>query len=169
VQRRGNRTFAVELFPDMSIDSSDRRKVTVRKLFEVRRTIEPAMAGLAAERASGEERAKIWQVAGQRTTLIGDFQKIDHQFHTLIAAACGNELLAEVYSKALVALFRSEEFSSLLYDDVNAAEVASIICSSSAAHVEIARALCDRDRASTESAVKAHLSDVEGRMIEKLS
>ncbi|MBU6200472.1 MAG: GntR family transcriptional regulator [Acidobacteria bacterium] len=169
VQRRGNRMVVVERLPEVTIDGSDRRKATVRKLFEVRRVIEPVLAGLASERATDEACAEIWRIANLRTQSIDEFRRIDSQFHSLIAASCGNDLLAEVYSKALAALFRSDEFSSLLYDDANAGEVANIICSSSAAHVEIARALCDRDRPATESAVNVHLSDVERRMIEQLS
>lgn len=169
LERRGNRQVVVEHLPEVRLDGVDQRKATVRKLFEVRRVIEPAMASLVAERAGDDLCQEIWRVASQKTESIEEFRRIDSEFHSLIAGACGNELLAEVYSKALAALFRAEEFASLLYDEINAAEVAQIICSSSAAHVEIARAICDHDREMTHSAVVAHLSDVEQRMIERLA
>lgn len=167
--RRGNRMVVVERIPEGSIDGSDRRKATVRKLFEVQRVIEPVLAGLASERATDKACAEIWRIANLRTQSIDEFCRIDSQFHSLIAVSCDNDLLAEVYSRALAALSRSDEFSSLPYNDANATEVAHIICLSSATHVEIARALCDRDRPVTESAVNVHLPDVERRMIEQLS
>lgn len=169
VRRQGNRMVVVERLPEVSINGSDRRKATVRKLFEVRRVIEPALAGLASERATDKACVEIWRIANVRTQSIDEFRRIDCQFHSIIAESCGNDLLADVYSKVLAALFRSNEFLSLLSDTANVSEVANIICSSSAAHVEIARALCDRDRLATESAVNTHLSDVERRMIERLT
>ena len=50
---------------------------------------------------------------------LDEFRTLDRRFHTLIANACGNPLLVEIYGKVLDALFRSAEFESLLYDEAN--------------------------------------------------
>ena len=127
------------------------------------------MAGLVALRASEEVRREIADLASRRATGIDEFRLIDRQFHQMIASACDNPVLAEVYSKALASLFNSEEFASLLYAENNHKEVTNIVASSSDAHIEIAEALLAGDQMRTEKAVAAHLRDVEERMLEKLT
>ena len=146
----------------------DSRKATVRILFEVRRVIEPAMAGMVALRAPLDVRQKIAEVAMREASGIDEFRSIDREFHHLIAMACDNPVLADVYSKAMASLFASEEFASLLYSADNQHEVSGIVASSSGAHVDIANAILAGDRLETECAVVAHLADVEQRMIERL-
>ena len=136
---------------------------------EVRRVIEPAMAGLVALRAPEQVRREIAELASRHATGIDEFRLIDRQFHQMIASACDNPVLSEVYSKALASLFNSEEFASLLYAENNKEEVSNIVESSSHAHVEIAEALLAGDQVRTEKAVAAHLCDVEARMLERLT
>lgn len=167
IERRGNRAVVAEVLPGVDL-ASDSRKATVRNLFEVRRVIEPAMAGLVAQRASKDVKAEIARIANLPADGIDEFRAIDRQFHQAIAAACDNPALAEVYAKALASLFSSDEFSSLLYADTNRAEVDDIVESSSQAHIDIATAICSGSRTRTEKAVAAHLLDVERRMIERL-
>lgn len=168
IERRGNRAFVVEVVPGLET-ALDSRKATVRNLFEVRRVIEPAMAGLVALRASESVRREIADIASRPADGIDEFRLIDRHFHQLIASACDNPVLSEVYSKALAALFGSEEFSSLLYAENNKKEVTNIVTSSSHAHIEIAEAILAGDQERTEKAVAAHLRDVEERMLERLT
>ena len=67
LERRGNRPVVAERLPEIRLTGSsptlDERKVLVRQLFEVRRTIEPAMSELAARRATDAERADIAELA----------------------------------------------------------------------------------------------------------
>ena len=165
IERRGNRAFIVGEPVGVGIDS---RKATVRILFEVRRVIEPAMAGMVALRAPLDVRQKIAEVAMREASGIDEFRSIDREFHHLIAMACDNPVLADVYSKAMASLFASEEFASLLYSADNQHEVSGIVASSSGAHVDIANAILAGDRLETECAMAAHLADVEQRMIERL-
>ena len=64
IERRGNRAFVVEIVPGLE-KAFDSRKATVRNLFEVRRVIEPAMAGLVALRASEQVRREIADLASR--------------------------------------------------------------------------------------------------------
>lgn len=172
LERRGNRPVVVERLPEIRLsgDSAtlDERKQLVRQLFEVRRTIEPAMSDLAARRATPDERADIAELATRSSQQLDEFRSADRAFHTAIARACGNPLLQEVYGKTLAALFDSGELASLLYAEINRREVAGIIASSMAAHQAIADALVAGRRKQTVAAVEAHLDDVERRMIERL-
>ena len=172
LERRGNRPVVAERLPEIRLTGSsatlDERKALVRQLFEVRRTIEPAMSELAARRASPEERADIADLAARSTDQLDEFRTIDRGFHTAISRACGNPLLQEVYGKTLAALFDSGELASLLYAEINRREVAEIIASSTAAHRAIAEALVAGRRKATVTAVQSHLDDVERRMIDQL-
>jgi GntR family transcriptional repressor for pyruvate dehydrogenase complex len=172
LERRGNRPVVAERLPEIRLtgDSAtlDERKALVRQLFEVRRTIEPAMSEFAARRANAAERADIAELAARSTDQLDEFRAADRAFHTAIARACGNPLLQEVYGKTLGALFGSEELASLLYAEINRAEVGEIIASSTAAHRAIADAIVAGRRKPTVAAVQAHLDDVERRMIERL-
>jgi GntR family transcriptional repressor for pyruvate dehydrogenase complex len=146
----------------------DERKALVRQLFEVRRTIEPAMSELAARRATTAERADIAEVAARSSDNLDEFRALDRAFHTAISRACGNPLLQEVYGKTLGALFDSGELASLLYAEINRREVGDIIASSTSAHRAISDALVAGRRKPTVAAVQAHLDDVERRMIDRL-
>jgi GntR family transcriptional repressor for pyruvate dehydrogenase complex len=172
LERRGNRPVVAERLPEIRLTGSsatlDDRKALVRQLFEVRRTIEPAMSELAARRASPAERVDIVQIAERSTDQLDEFRTIDRAFHTAISRACGNPLLQEVYGKTLAALFDSVELASLLYAEINRREVADIIASSTAAHRAIAEALAAGRRKATVAAVQGHLDDVERRMIDQL-
>lgn len=172
LERRGNRPVVAERLPEIRLTSEsptlDERKLLVRQLFEVRRTIEPTMSELAARRATDADRADIAELATRATDQIDEFRAVDRAFHTSIARACGNPLLQEVYGKTLAALFESLELASLLYAEVNRREVASIIASSTAAHRAIADALVAGRRKPTIAAVQSHLDDVERRMMDRL-
>ncbi len=167
LERRGNRSVVAEQLPAMNFTGDD-RKALVTQLFEVRQVIEPAIVELATRRATDSERAQIAQLAARVTIDLEEFREIDHQFHALLARACGNPLLNEVHAKALASLFGSGEFASLLYAEVNRAEVVDIITSSTESHQAIADALVKGHTRKAVAAVVAHLDDVERRMVERL-
>lgn len=171
VVRRGNRPVVAERLPEVSFGGDgglDGRKLMVAPLFEVRRVLEPAIAEFAAIRADDFQRAEIQALAATDVSSLEEFRRVDRAFHGAISSACANPLLTEVYAKALAALFGANEFDSLLYDEVNRAEVDQIICSSMAAHRAIAAALVAGHTRKTVNAVIAHLDDVETRMLERL-
>lgn len=171
VERRGNRPVVAEQLPEVNFGrerSIDGRKLMVAPLFEVRRVLEPAIAEFAAMRADEAQRIEIAALAATEVNSLEEFRRVDRSFHGAISSACSNPLLTEVYAKALAALFGANEFDSLLYDEVNRAEVDQIICSSMAAHRAIASALVAGHTRKTVKAVIAHLDDVETRMLERL-
>ncbi len=165
--RRGNRPIVADQLPDIHFGGDDRKEL-VRQLFEVRRVMEPAMAGFAAQRATDEQRAEIAELAARTTRQLEEFREIDRAFHSAIARACGNGMLHEVHAKALVALFGSGEFASLLYAEVNRREVSEIIVTSTESHRAIAEAIVRGHANKTIAAVERHLNDVERRMVERL-
>lgn len=167
IERRGNRSVVAEQLPAINFTGDD-RKAMVSQLFEVRQVIEPAIAELAARRATESERHQLASLAAREPLELEEFRAIDREFHATLARACGNPLLHEVHAKALASLFGSGEFSSLLYAEANRAEVLEIIESSCDAHRAIADAVIRGHTRKACAAVVAHLDDVERRMLERL-
>ena len=167
IERRANRSVVAEPLPAINFTGDD-RKVMVSQLFEVRQVIEPAIAELAARRATESERHHLADLAAREPVVLEEFRAIDREFHATLARACGNPLLHEVHAKALASLFGSGEFSSLLYAEANRSEVLEIIESSCDAHRAIADAVFRGHTRKAHAAVVAHLDDVERRMLERL-
>ena len=167
VERKGNRLVVAERLPEVNFTGDD-RKALVTQLFEVRQVIEPAIVEMATRRATEDDRKVIAELAYRRTKNLAEFREIDRLFHGALARACGNPLLNEVHAKALASLFGSGEFASLLYAEVNRAEVLEIITTSTDAHQAIADAVVKGHTRKAVAAVVAHLDDVERRMVERL-
>ncbi|MEO1061147.1 MAG: FadR/GntR family transcriptional regulator [Actinomycetota bacterium] len=170
VERRGNRVYVAERLPEVALDGDDDRKKFVQELFETRRVLELPIFQLAAERADDADKVRIREAANQFVPglTIGEFRRLDRQFHTTIAAACGNALLIELYAKVLDRLFRSDEFDSLLSAEANRAAVDDIVVQSVDDHLAIADAICGGDVETAGACSEAHLSHVEQRMVERL-
>ncbi len=175
VERRGNRMYVAEHLPEVVFASpadfaADSRKQFVVQLFETRRVLELPIFELASERATADEREAIRR--GAQEFWVGmplqDFRVLDRRFHTLIANACANPLLVEMYGKVLDALFRSGEFESLLFDEANRGRVDQLITRSIDEHHAIAKAFVDGTAVDVVSASECHLANVEQRMVQDL-
>ena len=171
IERKGNRVFVVERLPDVNFDHLDECTEVVRQLFETRRLLEVPIIGLAAERATDEQRAEICQL-GERFSADMDlpqFRQLDQAFHSLIARACANPLLVEVYAKVMARLFRSEDIEALLASDANQAEVRRIVAQAVEQHAALAAAVAAGDTAAAVAEGTAHLASVERGMIDRLA
>ncbi len=174
VERRANRAYVAEQLPDLDFepdsDGDDERKLRVRQLFEVRRLIEVPTAELAAARATAEQRDELRLLAAafKPAMALDEFRVLDRQFHAAVARAADNPMLAEVELKVLEALFTSTAFDSLLFAQPNAAAVARIVKESGQAHRAITRGIVAGDSAATGDAARAHLDQVEERMLRQL-
>jgi GntR family transcriptional repressor for pyruvate dehydrogenase complex len=74
---------------------------SAEELLQARSIIEPAVAALAAENATADEKKEILTVLEvmekkHRQRPVFDYKSEDHKFHTLIAAASHNRLLTTV-------------------------------------------------------------------------
>jgi DNA-binding FadR family transcriptional regulator len=171
IERRANRSYVVEHFPELRLDGHDRRKRRVRELFEVRQVVEVPIAGHAARRATDDERARIVELADgfDPDMRLDEFRRLDRAFHSAIAAACGNATLAELYGKVLDSLFESPEFDELLGARSNRKAVREIIRNASDAHRAIARAIAAGESSTTFEAAERHLEQVEEQMVWKMA
>jgi GntR family transcriptional repressor for pyruvate dehydrogenase complex len=169
LERRGNRVHVTEELPTVRPDV-DGRKVRVHELFEVRRVIELPMTELAACRSTDEERGEIVEAAERFTDdlPIEEFRALDRAFHSALARASHNTLLAEVYGKVLAALFDSDEWASMLISEMRADAVRRIIESSGTEHRQIAAAIARGEAVGALEAVANHLDTVEARIVSQL-
>jgi len=170
IQRRSNRAYVTEKLPDVNMNGDDERKDLVRSLFETRRVLELPIFELAACRATAAEREEIVALAGEFTDdlEILEFRLLDRRFHTKIASACGNPLLVELYGKVIEALFQSEAFTSLLYDEANEAGVTRLVARAGTDHRAIAAAIAAGDPVAVLEASEGHLRNVEHHMVDDL-
>jgi GntR family transcriptional repressor for pyruvate dehydrogenase complex len=77
-------------------------------MFEARRALEMAIAGLAAERATGDQMASLAEeIAGMFASLDDPEQYLIHDmhFHQTVAAASGNRILTALMNMVAAILF----------------------------------------------------------------
>jgi DNA-binding FadR family transcriptional regulator len=170
LEKRGNRSHVVEHLPGVNFDD-DKRKRRVRELFEVRRVVEVPLARIASSRATDAQRREILSIAEGFTDdmRLDEFRRRDRAFHTAIARACGNEVLAELHTKVLDTLFHSGEFDELLNADKNRKAVRDVIRDACKGHRAIAQGIADGDGTAAVTAAEHHLDAVEDQMISKMA
>jgi GntR family transcriptional regulator, transcriptional repressor for pyruvate dehydrogenase complex len=132
------------------------------EVIEVRFAIEPTLARLAALRASPLEIAEITRAA--TTAGNADTGAADLVFHKTIAASTRNNLAAAFY-----ALLRQVGTDVRLRLGNGAPISAQRRAQRDAEHRAIAKAIAARDADAAERAMRAHLSAVQRRIMERLS
>lgn len=125
----------------------------LRDIAELRETVEPQFAGLAAVRAT---EANLLELSGVLAQTVGELTphrsvQLDQEFHLLLAQASKNPLLVSLSS--LTSSWTSP--SRLLSHATSRARTLS-----HAGHREILDAVASRDREAAEAAMRRHLADV---------
>ena len=132
------------------------------EVMELRLVLEPALARLAALRASPSEIERIRRAA---TTLPGaDANGADMVFHTAVAAGARNSLASELY----VLLHRVASDARLRFTDSDSALLPERVRDRDAEHQLIAKAIEARDPAAAERAMWQHLAAVQQKIIGRL-
>lgn len=155
--RQGAGTFVVEADDSPTLDGSSLQMLAAlhgfktEEMFEARLALEMTIAGLAAERATGEELATISEeITGMFATLDEPekFLLHDMNFHQSVAAASGNRILTVLMNMVAKILF-----------DVRRKTVknATDLKESAQMHREIYQAIRERDPKAARQAMKNHL------------
>jgi GntR family transcriptional repressor for pyruvate dehydrogenase complex len=155
--RQGAGTFVVQDDEPPSLDSGPLRLMaslrgfSSAEMFEARRALEMVVAGLAAERATGEQMASMAEeLAGMYASLDEPEQYLVHdmRFHQMVAAASGNRILTALMNMVATILL-----------DVRSKTVkrAKDLKESAEMHRQIYRAIRDRDPEAARSAMRDHL------------
>jgi GntR family transcriptional repressor for pyruvate dehydrogenase complex len=112
--RRGAGTFVVQADGPPSLDSSPLRLMaslhglTPGEMFEARQSLEMAVAGLAAERATADQMATMSEELTDMFASLDqpeEFLVHDMRFHQTIAAASGNRILTALMNMVATILF----------------------------------------------------------------
>ena len=155
--RQGAGTFVVKAEGPPSLDSSPLRLMaslhgfTSAEMFEARQSLEMAVAGLAAERATSEQMATMAEeIAGMYASLDEPEQFLVHdmRFHQTVAAASGNRILTSLMNMVATILF-----------DVRSKTVkrAKDLKESAEMHRKIYRAIRERNSEAARLAIRDHL------------
>jgi GntR family transcriptional repressor for pyruvate dehydrogenase complex len=159
VSRHGDGTYVSSLEPDLlaepfelMVSLSDE---SLFHLFEVRRVLETACAGLAAERISDEELVQFDRILEHSEAARGDSEELldrDVELHTAIVRATRNPLLIRIMSGvgALALAGRRRTIS-----------LPGVADRSLADHARIVSALRRRSPETARAAMEAHLGHVE--------
>ena len=164
--RHGHGTVIRELDSDAAVVSLSgaliRKRALVHELLEARRMIEPAIAALAAQKATEEEIARmeeILRLQGAKIKRREATMDEDSAFHAALVHAARNSVVLRVLD-VLMDLLRESRARSL--------QVPGRVERSYAGHLRILRAIKRRDSAAAESAVRKHLSEIEDIVMRKL-
>lgn len=155
--RQGAGTFVVEADESPSLDSSPLRLMaalhgfTPAEMFEARQGLEMCVAGLAAERATGDQMASMAEeLAGMYASLDDPEQYLVHdvRFHQMIGAASGNRILTALMNMVAAILF-----------DVRRKTVkrARNLKETTEMHHQIYRAIRERNSEAARKAMSDHL------------
>jgi GntR family transcriptional repressor for pyruvate dehydrogenase complex len=155
--KQGAGTFVVESDGPPALDSAPLRMMaslhgfTTSEMFEARRSLEMAIAALAAERATSEQMASMAEeIAGMFASLDDPEQFLVHdmRFHQMIAASSGNRIMTALMNMVATVLF-----------DVRRKTVnrARDLKESAEMHRQIYRAIRDRNSDEARNAMRDHL------------
>jgi DNA-binding FadR family transcriptional regulator len=163
---RDRRGMRVLVTPDELTAQTIRVNVAVKSihsLYEARRFLEVTLVRLAAERANEQDLARMRQAVAQLAEASpsnwDDVLKADMAFHTRIAEAAHNEVLAQLFG--VVRSLVSRRLPSL-------SELSAIIQRSLAQHWEVYQAIADRDADRAVAIMIQNLSNSEMMLLERL-
>ena len=129
-----------------------------RKLFEIRRLIEPGLAALAARRATREQIEDMAAVLKEQQAEVrrgGTGIKENSEFHALIVEAAGNEVLVRIMGDLRDLLKKTRE-ATWRQGDPSVRSLRSL-----KHHRHILRAIERRDPALAERRMRDHIREVE--------
>lgn len=132
------------------------------EVMEMRMMLEPALARLAALRASPAEIGRILQTARSPAGMIPS--QADQLFHRAIAAGSRNSLAAEVH----VLLHQVQHDSRLRFAESDSETTPERVMDRDAEHQCIAEAIASRDPVRAEKAMWDHLAVVQRKIMGRL-
>jgi GntR family transcriptional repressor for pyruvate dehydrogenase complex len=155
--RQGAGTFVVEADASPALDGNPLRLMASlhgfsnEEMFEARIALEMSVAGLAAERATGEQLAAMSEEVAEMFAALDEPEEYlvhDMRFHQTIAAASGNRILTALMNMVATILF--EIRSKTVHRALDLKESADM-------HRQIYRAIRDRNPIAAREAMRDHL------------
>ena len=137
------------------------RRTNPIEVTELRAILEPALARMAAVRATPIDVRRIQRAS----TTLAEQQSAsaDLDFHNAIAAATGNRLAADLY-----ALLRQVGRDARLHMSAPRERPAERLRQRDAEHQQVAQAIALRDPDAAESAMQVHMQMVQRQVLERM-
>jgi len=158
--RQGDGTYVSSLEPDLLLETTGfvahlLQDHTVLELFEVRRLLEPAAAALAATRMDDEARQELRAELDRMLAADGPEELLDADsaFHSLIAGAAGNAVLAALLDGLSARTTHARLWRGRTEEQAPAATRSE--------HVQIYEAIISRDAELTRALAAAHVASGE--------
>ena len=161
-RRQGQGTFAA---PPPAVETGTlqtlARQVTPFNILEVRLELEPALAGLAAQRASSDELATLERL--MQTTLgaadTAGYEAADEIFHFKIAELAHNPLFLTIY-QSIRAVRRNAQWTDRRRETYSAERIAQL----ARQHQNLCRHIAERNPGLAARAMEEHLIAVSSVM-----
>ncbi len=131
------------------------------QVFEARKILEPAIAALAAERATAEEVGGLEAILNEQAQQVTEGKtgvEADTRFHSTLADAAKNEVLLRLNDAIVDRLHETETRERSLQTEGRPAR-------SLAGHQEILRAIQSKDPAKAREAMLNHLETIEHNVL----
>src|SRR5947207_15458760 len=158
--RHGDGTYVTSLQPEVLLDTVGfiidfHRDDSVLHLLEVRRILEPAATGLAAQRMTDEQLAELGLLVDSNNAATGldDLIATDLAFHRQIAVGAGNPALTSLIESLSVPTLRARVWRGLTQEGA--------VARTKEQHQAIYRALVAREPELARSQAMVHVADVE--------
>ena len=133
----------------------------LRSLTELRIAVEPLAAGAAARNASGDQRSRVVELAGELRKLgeageLTEFMERDVEFHTLLLRASGNEMFGALSDVVAAVLRGRTQLGLMPHQPVP--EALDL-------HEAVARCVSRGEGAEAETAMRRLLAEVRSAML----
>src|ERR1044072_523369 len=155
--RQGAGTFVVKSDGPPSLDGSPLRMMaslhgfTNAEMFEARQSLEMAVAGLAAERATSDLLATMAEEVAEMFASLDDPEQFlihDVRFHQTVAAASGNRILTSLMNMVATILFETR---------IKTIKRAKDLKESAEMHRQVYPAIRERNPEAAREAMREHL------------
>ncbi|MGM0396484.1 MAG: FadR/GntR family transcriptional regulator [Bacillota bacterium] len=158
-------TFVSECKDDNSgvlIELTEKDAISPTEIFEARIILEPQLSKLASQRATQEDLDNLLEIINATELLsedqIEEFEKLDEEFHSIIARASYNDVLLN-FAENINRLRNSRLWGNMKYKSL---KKSGRITRYKKEHKDIYEALVNRDFSQAEYLTKKHLIDIRG-------
>lgn len=159
--RRGDGTYVTSLQPDLLLEGIGAavelmQDDAIIELVEVRRVLESAVTGMAAERISEQTLEDLAECLDQMRIAGADQDQLilhDARFHAIVADAAGNGTLRSMLAGVSGVGLRGRAWRAIVDHDAAGRAIAE--------HERILEALRLRDRELAESAARVHVASTQ--------
>jgi len=161
-------TFVSKNVKNSATDNFDdlEDSVSPTEIVEARKIIEPQLAKLAAQRATKEDleeiRANLEKAEALGNDNIEEFERLDEEFHLLIAKAAYNEVLYR-FAESLKTLRSSKLWGNLKYKSL---QKGNRVAKYKEEHKELYEALSTRNARQAELISKKHITDISNHLFD---